>query len=495
MDQTSSVPIYFVHNKMPTERVNFDSSSASRCVQTLASGALVAFPTETVYGLGCDARNAVACDRVYELKGRPRTDPLIVHVCSFSEACEIWGLSTDKPMGKRESIAQLALECIVSKYWPGPLTIIYRAGPAYISSPVTAGTGNVGVRNPSHPVARALLKACQMPVAAPSANLFGHTSPTTAQHVIDDFQSKLAEAKENLLVLDASSSCEVGIESTIIHLRVEPCEGTHCIFIDILRRGILTEHDFRVLFGQVGTNGDRVLVHGDALIKVKITTITKHIADPTSRQTGPGQLVKHYAPNVPTFILALPRFITTRPLKGEVVSGQLISLNSKLVLWLAFRPLSQFSQKELLIDREQGDSLHFSFEGAHYVVLNSFVSRVASPNTSDKGPTVAASSVSSLSSSACIDYAGYFTPLSTLLLHYQELSRVRDPREAARNVYSFMRNAETLSGVDHLFLPQITDNYPCLGQGTVDIEMEASIADRVHRSASGVCIQTICSLV
>lgn len=162
----------------------------------LREGRLVAFPTETVYGLGADAQNVAAVRRIFAAKGRPEDHPVIVHVESV-EAAEHW--AARMPDGAR---------ALAHAFWPGPLTIIVPRA-IHVPDAVTGGQSSVGLRSPSHPVARALLSAFGGGIAAPSANRFGHVSPTTAAHVADD----LGDAVD--LILDGGA-CDVGIESTIV---------------------------------------------------------------------------------------------------------------------------------------------------------------------------------------------------------------------------------------------------------------------------------------
>lgn len=162
----------------------------------IRSGGLVAFPTETVYGLGANALDAEAVRSIYELKGRPPTSPLIVHVASIEGARE---LAAEWP----EEAERLARD-----YWPGPLTLVVPKKPI-IPDAVTAGLPTVGLRVPLHPVALALLHAAGLPIAAPSANRFTQLSPTTAQHVREAF------GEDTPFLLDGGA-CEVGIESTVI---------------------------------------------------------------------------------------------------------------------------------------------------------------------------------------------------------------------------------------------------------------------------------------
>src|SRR5436305_1506006 len=167
----------------------------------LADGGLVAFPTETVYGLGADAANASAVARIFALKGRPADHPVIVHVADIRGLAE-WSSSVP-----RSAIA------LAETFWPGPLTLIVAKSPR-VPSIVTGGQSSVGIRCPSHPVARDLLREFTREgsgaIAAPSANRFGHVSPTTADHVRDEFGAAVP-------ILDGGA-CEVGLESTIVDL-------------------------------------------------------------------------------------------------------------------------------------------------------------------------------------------------------------------------------------------------------------------------------------
>jgi L-threonylcarbamoyladenylate synthase len=165
---------------------------AARIIQ---EGGVVAFPTETVYGLGANALDRAAIRRIYELKGRPSTSPLIVHVDSIEMAQT---LAADWPV---------IAEGLARRYWPGPLTMVVRKSSS-IPDEATAGLDTVGLRMPAHPVALALIRACGVPLAAPSANRFMRLSPTTAAHVREAFG-------ESLPVLDGGPTV-VGIESTVI---------------------------------------------------------------------------------------------------------------------------------------------------------------------------------------------------------------------------------------------------------------------------------------
>ena len=205
---------------------------------------------------------------IFEAKERPLTDPALVHVTSADSAFELLDLSD----AQRRLMAAL-----VEHHWPGPLTLIAKASDA-VPPIVTAGTGSVGVRCPSHPIARRLIDAAGVPVAAPSANRFGHVSPTEAEHVAGDLGSK------DVMILDGGA-CEFGIESTVV--RLERSEEGELVF---LRRGAVTESAVLASLAAAGLGHVR-LVHAQK---------KAHVAD--GAQVAPGQLITHYAPDVPAYM-------------------------------------------------------------------------------------------------------------------------------------------------------------------------------------------------
>jgi L-threonylcarbamoyladenylate synthase len=180
----------------PINVVDADEAAIARAVELLRAGEVVAFPTETVYGLGADASSADAVAKIFALKGRPETHPVIVHL---ADAGALGAWAREVPEGASK---------LAHAFWPGPLTLIL-ARAAGVLDAVTGGQDTVGLRVPSHPVARELLAAFGGGIAAPSANRFGRVSPTTAMHVFSDFVHTVP------LVLDGGAS-EVGIESTIV---------------------------------------------------------------------------------------------------------------------------------------------------------------------------------------------------------------------------------------------------------------------------------------
>jgi L-threonylcarbamoyladenylate synthase len=185
----------------PTNVQPADQASIARAVELLRAGEVVAFPTETVYGLGADAASPEAVAKLFALKGRPETHPVIVHLAGAAQL-EMW--AREIPAGARR---------LASAFWPGPLTLILKRAASVLDA-VTGGQDTVGLRVPSHPAARALLEAFGDGIAGPSANKFGRVSPTTALHVFADFGLDVP------IILDGGA-CPVGIESTIVDLSGE----------------------------------------------------------------------------------------------------------------------------------------------------------------------------------------------------------------------------------------------------------------------------------
>jgi L-threonylcarbamoyladenylate synthase len=253
-----------------------DAVNITRACQRLSEGFLVAFPTETVYGLGANALNADAVLKIFQFKGRPATDPLIVHVPSLQSARALINVTVQE---------ELVLQCMSNAFWPGPLTCVVRAS-HLVPSAVTSGSGYVGIRVPSHPTAMALLKECDMPIAAPSANRFGHVSPTSPHHVVDDF----AFLPEEVLVLDApaTASC-IGMESTVFKI-VQGDDG-RCAAA-ILRSGFIGLQQL-----QSALDADA----STAALGIQVVRIKKAESDTSIVQEAPGQLLRHYSPDIPTY--------------------------------------------------------------------------------------------------------------------------------------------------------------------------------------------------
>lgn len=191
------------HSKPSLTRIlPYNQATIDEASQVLDQGKLVSFPTETVYGLGANALSAPACTSIFTSKGRPLTDPLIVHVHSLEQALTL--------IDHSDSAVVELFKKLAEKYWPGPLTIVVRANLDIIPSLLTAETGFIGVRMPNNEMALNLLRTFGKPIAAPSANKFGHVSPTKAEHVYKDFYQD-----SEVLIIDGGS-CSFGIESTVL---------------------------------------------------------------------------------------------------------------------------------------------------------------------------------------------------------------------------------------------------------------------------------------
>lgn len=244
----------------------------SLAADALAQGKLVAIPTETVYGLGGNALMESAAKRIYAVKGRPATDPLICHVDSLDRVRQMWDLKWDK--------GSVDLACAIgSALWPGPLTIVCKANPC-IPDCVTGGSGFVGARIPNNAITLQLLSMVDFPVAAPSANTFGHVSPTTARHVYDD----LAPRDPELLIIDGGQ-CAIGIESTVVKVESKDLAL-------VLRRGRITVSMIH-----------RAIADKFPQTRVEIRDMRVMCGPANAPMVSPGQLLTHYSPRVPSSLL------------------------------------------------------------------------------------------------------------------------------------------------------------------------------------------------
>jgi len=243
-----------------------DPLAIKEAAEIIRAGGLVAFPTETVYGLGADACNPLAAARIFEVKQRPSLDPLIAHVA-------------DRESAARFGNFPKSADVLMRKFWPGPLTLVVPKTDL-IPPIVTAGLETVAIRVPAHPAALNLIRAAGVAIAAPSANQFGYVSPTEARHVADQFCDKVD------LILDGGR-CAVGVESTILSL-VGPRPA-------ILRFGGVTVEELTAVLGAV-----------------------ENLTAPSKRPNAPGQLTRHYATRTRLQILDEHQK-EAMPLKGERV--------------------------------------------------------------------------------------------------------------------------------------------------------------------------------
>ena len=244
---------------MPTLRLSSKPEDLARAAEILRSGGLVAFPTETVYGLGANALDSAAVARIFAAKQRPAWDPVIVHIAARSQLEQV---ATEIPP---------AADRLITNFWPGPLTLLLPRSSA-IPDAVTAGRSLVGVRMPAHPAAFELIRLAGVPIAAPSANRFGHISPTTAEHVLADLDGRIDA------VVDAGPTLH-GVESTVLDPAQDP--------ILIYRPGAVTLEQVRAVAGPA----------------------IPYEPDPKSKRTespSPGVGIRHYAPHARLILIEAP---------------------------------------------------------------------------------------------------------------------------------------------------------------------------------------------
>jgi L-threonylcarbamoyladenylate synthase len=264
-----------------------DPHAIETAAAALRAGELVAFPTETVYGLGADALNERAVAQVFAVKNRPYFDPLIVHLPNQASA-RVYAVDIDH-----------RATALMARFWPGPLTLVLRKKPI-IPDLVTAGLDSVALRVPAHPVALALLRAVGKPIAAPSANPFGYVSPTTAMHV-----QELLGDKINIII--DGGPCRVGVESTVCVLTEKEAV--------ILRPGGVTVEEIESVIGLVNVASG----HADA--------------------RSPGTLPRHYSPHVKIQLLS-PGELFPQPHSGERIGAILMTKRQDVEGYAAVEALS-----------------------------------------------------------------------------------------------------------------------------------------------------------
>lgn len=233
----------------------------------LAKGGLVAFPTETVYGLGADAMNGEAVGKVYAAKGRPSDNPMIVHISRASD------------IGQLTPRLSATIVSLIENFWPGPLTLVMKKKPG-VPDVTTGGLDTVAVRMPDNDIALRLIAEAECPIAAPSANISGRPSPTKAQHVIDDLSGKIDAVLKG-------PDCRVGIESTVLDVTGD--------VPTILRPGIITAEDIEAVLN-AKVEYDPSLFKGKAGIEFDENGKPLVSDDPDFKPKAPGMKYKHYAP-------------------------------------------------------------------------------------------------------------------------------------------------------------------------------------------------------
>lgn len=240
-------------------------AAIAQAAEILRAGGTVAFPTETVYGLGANALDAASVGKIFVAKQRPAWDPLIVHVTDAEMLARVIAPSA--------ASLEVAVRRLMQAFWPGPLTLLLPRNPA-LPLTVTAGRELVGVRMPAHPVAQAMIAACGLPIAAPSANRFGHTSPTTAAHVLEDLDGRID------MVLDGGATAH-GVESTVLELRDSGAM--------VYRPGAISMEQLQAVLGSMLAGPIAMYAPGDAAARGQE-------AEKPEAMPSPGVGIRHYAP-------------------------------------------------------------------------------------------------------------------------------------------------------------------------------------------------------
>nr|WP_205617940.1 L-threonylcarbamoyladenylate synthase [Caldisalinibacter kiritimatiensis] len=236
---------------------NLEKQKIEQGAEILKRGGTVAFPTETVYGLGANALDEKAISKIFKAKGRPQDNPLIVHIAEIEQLYDIV-----------EEVPQRALD-LIERFWPGPLTIIFKKN-SKVPDRITGGLSTVAIRMPNHPIALKLIKEANLPIAAPSANTSGRPSPTDASHVIEDLTGKID------MIIDGGAT-GIGVESTVLDLSTE--------IPTILRPGGVTKEDLLTIFPKV---------EFDPALELKNKNIIPK---------SPGQKYRHYSPEAEMIIV------------------------------------------------------------------------------------------------------------------------------------------------------------------------------------------------
>lgn len=402
----------------------------------IKTGKLVAFPTETVYGLGANALDADAVRSIFTAKGRPLTDPLIVHIARQSQSYELVDLSPSE---------KSVFDALSKVFWPGPLTLIVKAS-SKIPMLVTANTGFVGIRVPKHPLAVALLEASQLPIAAPSANRFGHVSPTTAAHVLADLGQRNVHVLNGEDGSDGSLvNCEFGIESSVV--KIDAANKQLLIF----RQGAVGQSQLEQCLAGVDDSWKVVAVQravkmhsadnsGPAAASGSESAASdKDSEESAAGQQAPGQAITHYAPDVPCVIVR--SLITPPELKAGAVSAGL--------------SLEPVAMPNTLLS-----SLEVSLAECHEACV-------------------------------VVDFGGRLSALRPHALAYRDLSAAGSAAEAARQLFDALRWAESVVGARRVLLAAVPLTESVGGSGedsAVGTDMTLGLADRVFRAASGVVV-------
>eukprot|EP01029_Cantina_marsupialis_P021749 TRINITY_DN5263_c0_g2_i1.p1 TRINITY_DN5263_c0_g2~~TRINITY_DN5263_c0_g2_i1.p1 ORF type:complete len:441 (-),score=133.98 TRINITY_DN5263_c0_g2_i1:297-1619(-) len=415
--------------KLSTSKAKFiPHNDLKEAGQRIRDGGLVAFPTETVYGLGASAYNDKAIRSIFEVKKRPFSDPLVIHVANVDDAVELVELS---------ETATKVYRSLGEKFWPGPLSMVAKAKRS-VSDTITATTGFVGIRIPNNELALGLIREANVPIAAPSANRFGHVSPTRAEHVWEDLNSY------QIGILDGKdyNSCHVGIESTVLKVHEDGKK------ITVFRRGAISENCLRKFLKSAG--------HGD------IEIIYIHQANTKSNkpmaEIAPGQMLTHYAPDIDAYIvvdLIRKNLKSGRQQDGE--DGE-----------------APLKRQRIEIEGEEELDIEGLFGGETCVSVTN--GDPAAILLSGFGVNSSIGAPIDVGSAVVIDFHGQLSDLSTICLKYRDLSRTGNVVEACEKLFEYLRWTETVKGAKHVLLADLS---------VVENEHAPALFDRMYRASSG----------
>lgn len=352
---------------LKANKENIASSS-----ELLKNGKLVSFATETVYGLGANCFNKEAVLSIFRYKGRPLSDPLILHVASIDSIYPLVDITTE---------TSDLLQELGKHFWPGPLTIILKANDERISNYITANTGYVSFRIPNHEDALELLNNVDFPIAAPSANKFCHVSPVTAEHVFEDFK------EFDVTILD-SGKCQFSMESTVI----KPITSER--LIHIYRKGALSKEDFLNFLSKSERYKDYKVEYYVNLKNHDVPNKKINLEDEIEiDQEAPGQFIKHYSPLIKSYILKLNQEELEKLSKESLVKSVVIDYNQILSkeIKLCFSNAFPIAVLDLSLEGNSDEALSKLYEylrkaeqieNAEFIILPDFSSLLQGNNPS-----------------------------------------------------------------------------------------------------------------
>ena len=308
------------------------------CAEYIKKGGIVGMPTETVYGLAANAFDVDACFKIFKYKGRPLTDPLIVHVSSVEMAKKIIIINKE--------IEEL-FNLLTKNFWPGPLTIVLQANLNLLSTKILAGKDTVGIRFPSHPIAKKFIEYCGLPIAAPSANKFCHVSPVNPYHVFEDFK----EFPVKILNGGESNFC---MESTVMKI----CSDEKKILV--FRLGAVSPDQIKEVIEQENKFKDYKIECLAKKIKVSTEELKKIKEEKgedksiTINQSAPGQFLKHYSPKLETYLYSGDDI---KDYFDEIeINNKIIFIDYKEIMKKKFLGKKGISEKNFLELSKEGDS-------------------------------------------------------------------------------------------------------------------------------------------